>query len=61
MKNAKILEPDVPVSANKEKQTVVVIGNGMVGHKFIEQLQDAKAAGKGDDEIITFCEEPLLA
>lgn len=61
MKNANILEPNAPMARSSEKQTVVVIGNGMVGHKFIEQLQSAKAAGLGDYEIITFCEEPLLA
>ncbi|MFL0810006.1 MAG: nitrite reductase large subunit NirB [Agarilytica sp.] len=41
------------------KQRIVVIGNGMVGHKFIENmLADEKAAGY---DIITFSEEPRLA
>ncbi|NIB41480.1 nitrite reductase large subunit [Pseudomaricurvus alkylphenolicus] len=41
------------------KQRVVVVGNGMVGHKFIDNLlQDTKA---DEFEIITFSEEPRLA
>jgi len=36
---------------------IVVIGNGMVGHKFIE----AALNESGDCELITFCEEPRLA
>ena len=41
------------------KRDLVVIGNGMVGHKLIELLlEDAR----GDDwNIVTFCEEPRLA
>lgn len=43
----------------KHTQTVVVIGNGMVGHRFIEKLVEF------DDErnwrIVTFCEEPRAA
>lgn len=43
----------------KEKQKVVVIGNGMVGHQFIEYLL---ASDNADDyEITTFSEEPRLA
>ncbi len=45
------------VSANKTK--VVIIGNGMVGHRFIEDLVE-----KGDlnqFEITAFCEEPRVA
>src|SRR5712664_2851350 len=39
------------------KQRVVVIGNGMVGQRFLEQL-----AGRSQDfEITTFCEEPRPA
>jgi len=41
------------------KQRVVVVGNGMVGHKFIENLLSAPNAA--DFEIITFSEEPRLA
>lgn len=41
------------------KQRIVVVGNGMVGHKFIENmLSDDKAS---DYDIITFSEEPRLA
>src|SRR5713226_4479360 len=39
------------------KQRVVVIGNGMVGQRFLEQL-----VARGQDfEITTFCEEPRPA
>ncbi len=43
----------------KRKPTVVVVGNGMVGHKFVELMvkQDATATY----EMITFCEESRLA
>jgi len=41
-----------------KKQRVVVVGNGMVGHHFINQL----ASNYADDyQIITFCEESRLA
>ena len=33
---------------------VVVIGNGMVGHRFVESMS-------GKAELVTFCEEPQLA
>lgn len=40
------------------KQRILVVGNGMVGHKFIDTL----IASKRDDlDIITFSEEPRLA
>ena len=39
-------------------QKIVVIGNGMVGHNFIEKLV---ASGKTEVSITTFCEEPRLA
>lgn len=43
----------------KEKQQVVVIGNGMVGHQFIEYLL---ASDNADDYEITTCSaEPRLA
>ena len=42
---------------NKEK--LVVIGNGMVGHHFLEGLVGSQA--KDHFEITTFCEEPRLA
>ncbi|MBW8191135.1 nitrite reductase large subunit NirB [Neiella marina] len=41
------------------KQKIVVVGNGMVGHKFIDTLVNDT---KGDQyEITTFSEEPRLA
>jgi nitrite reductase (NADH) large subunit len=40
------------------KQRIVVVGNGMVGHKFIETLL---ASSQKEMEIITFSEEPRLA
>lgn len=43
----------------KVKQKVVVIGNGMVGHQFIEYLLATDSAD--DYEITTFSEEPRLA
>ncbi|MEZ9895967.1 nitrite reductase large subunit NirB [Vibrio breoganii] len=41
-----------------KKQRVIVVGNGMVGHKYIETLLQQK---RDDIEIITFSEEPHLA
>ena len=35
---------------------IVVIGNGMVGQRFLEQI-----AGRGEFEVTTFCEEPRPA
>ena len=40
------------------KQRVVVIGNGMVGQRFLEQL--AKRIGR-TFEVTVFCEEPRPA
>lgn len=40
------------------KQRIVVVGNGMVGHKFIDTLLASKL---NDIDIITFSEEPRLA
>lgn len=37
------------------KQRIVVVGNGMVGHKFIDTLI---ASDRDDLDIITFSEEP---
>jgi nitrite reductase (NADH) large subunit len=43
------------------EQRIVVIGNGMVGQRFLEQLV-ARGEGKGADfEITVFCEEPRPA
>jgi len=41
------------------KQKIVVIGNGMVGHNFIEKL--VASEGYDNFEVHTFCEEPRLA
>jgi len=41
------------------KVRLAVIGNGMVGHRFIEELMEKAAPGQF--EITVFCEEPRLA
>jgi nitrite reductase (NADH) large subunit len=41
------------------KQKIVVVGNGMVGHKFIDNLIQHPQADLYD--VITFAEEPRLA
>ncbi len=41
------------------KQDLVVVGNGMVGHRFIELLLESDQ--RNDWNIVTFCEEPRLA
>lgn len=41
------------------KTRLVVIGNGMVGHKLLESM--VKSGQSKDFDIITFCEEPRLA
>jgi nitrite reductase (NADH) large subunit len=41
------------------KQNLVVIGNGMVGHKFIESI--VSKGGVDRYNLITFCEEPRVA
>ncbi|QCR35069.1 nitrite reductase large subunit NirB [Nissabacter sp. SGAir0207] len=41
------------------KVRVAVIGNGMVGHRFIEELMEK--AEPGQFEITVFCEEPRIA
>lgn len=41
------------------KQKIIVIGNGMVGHNFIEKLMASE--NKEQFEVVTFCEEPRLA
>lgn len=42
-----------------EKQTIVVIGNGMVGHRFVEKLVEFDT--NKQYKIVTFCEEPRAA
>ncbi len=44
---------------SKQTKTVVVIGNGMVGHRFCERLSEADT--NRDFKIVTFCEEPRPA
>jgi nitrite reductase (NADH) large subunit len=41
------------------KKNLIVIGNGMVGHKFLECMIAKEATG--DWNLITFCEEPRVA
>lgn len=41
------------------RKRLVVVGNGMVGHYFIENFLQTEAAK--DYQVITFCEEPRLA
>jgi nitrite reductase (NADH) large subunit len=43
----------------KQQKTVVVIGNGMVGHRLCERLVELD--GGRSCEIVTFCEEPRPA
>jgi nitrite reductase (NADH) large subunit len=43
----------------KPRKTVVVIGNGMVGHRFCEHLLDLDAERAW--QVVTFCEEPRPA
>ncbi|MCA9268393.1 MAG: FAD-dependent oxidoreductase, partial [Planctomycetales bacterium] len=43
----------------QSKQNVVVIGNGMVGHRFVEKLVEFDTAQQY--HIVTFCEEPRAA
>ena len=42
-----------------KKQTLVVIGNGMVGQYFLATLMDSPL--KDNFEVVTFCEEPIAA
>ena len=43
----------------ERQKTIVVIGNGMVGHKFCEKLVELDT--KGEYKITTFCEEKKTA
>ena len=42
-----------------EKKNIVVIGNGMVGHRFVENL--IAFDEQKQYRIVTFCEEPRAA
>ena len=44
---------------SQTQETVVVIGNGMVGHRFVEKLVEFDTERKF--KIVTFCEEPRAA
>lgn len=41
------------------KQTLVVVGNGMVGHRFLELMVEKGGCDRWN--LITFCEEPRVA
>ncbi|HWI03922.1 MAG TPA: hypothetical protein VNT52_08880, partial [Acidimicrobiales bacterium] len=43
------------MAAQNERRTLVVAGNGMVGHKLLEILVERGATAEWD--IVTFCEE----
>src|SRR5690554_1725227 len=47
------------LKGNIMKKRIIVVGNGMVGHKFIDGLLNSDKAE--DYEILTFSEEPRLA
>ncbi len=46
-------------SASENQQTVVVVGNGMVGQRFCERLIEFDVARRF--RLVTFCEEPRAA
>lgn len=45
--------------SDASRKTLVVIGNGMVGHRFCEQMAERDTLGQF--RIVTFCEEPRPA
>ena len=45
--------------APRSPKTIVVIGNGMVGHRFCEKLIEYDISG--EFRLVTFCEEPRAA
>ena len=47
------------IDTSSAPKTVVVIGNGMVGHRFCEKLVELDRRGRY--RIVTFCEEPRAA
>src|SRR5579871_4784675 len=47
------------ICAQDSRQTVVVIGNGMVGQRFCERLIELDTAKRY--RLVTFCEEPRAA
>src|ERR1700759_1555248 len=46
-------------NSSSAPQTIVVIGNGMVGHRFCEKLVEFDTERRY--RIVTFCEEPRAA
>lgn len=46
-------------TSTRRRKRVVVVGNGMVGHKFIETMVEQGALDTF--ELVTFCEEPRVA
>lgn len=44
---------------SENKKTIVVIGNGMVGHRFCEKIVEFDVANQF--RVVTFCEEPRAA
>jgi len=51
--------PTDPGFASDARRTLIVVGNGMVGHKLLEVLAERGATAEWD--IVTFCEESRLA
>lgn len=49
----------ISISNRDERRTIVVIGNGMVGHRFCERLIELDTLQQY--QIVTFCEEPRAA
>ncbi len=47
------------IARNRHRKTVVVIGNGMVGHRFCERMVEYDVDRA--HQIVTFCEEPRPA
>jgi nitrite reductase (NADH) large subunit len=47
------------ITTQRSRKTVVVIGNGMVGHRFCERM--AAYDTNRELEVVTFCEEPRPA
>ena len=44
-----------------DRRRLVVVGNGMVGHKLLETARRPAAAATEPWQIVTFCEEPRPA
>ncbi len=45
--------------SESKKKTIVVIGNGMVGHRLVERMVEHDRRKRY--RIVTFCEEPRAA